>query len=533
MNLNILRLTIANLRKISDYSISSNKDGLQGFFCNFASFKKNEFIMSGTLILLIIAVYFSVLLLISFITSRKSTDNDAFFLGNKKSPWWVVAIGMVGSSISGVSFVSVPGMVRSIDFTYMQTVFGFFFGYLVIANVLLPLYYKLNLTSIYTYLDTRFGKRAYKTGASFFLLSKTIGAAARLYVVALILQTIVFDRWNVPFGLTVCGIILLIWVYTFRSGIKTIVWTDTLQTIIMIFCLVLILVQVSQRLDFSFGELISNLVSSDKTRIFVFDDWHTKQNFFKQFFSGIFIAIVMTGLDQDSMQKNLTCRNLKDAKKNMYWYGFAFVPVNLLFLTLGAMLLMLATQSNITLPVLSDEILPLFATTYLGKSVLVFFVIGIIAAAFSSADSALAALTTSFSVDILDVQHQDNKKAKRTRMIIHICISIIFALIILIFKAVNNKSVIDAIYTIASYTYGPLLGLFAFGLFTKLKVNDKVVPYLAIASPVICAVIDYSSKSIWNYSFGYELLMINGFITFAALWFFRKKEINTVELTQK
>jgi len=239
--------------------------------------------MSGSVILLIIVVYFSLLLIISFITGRKSTDNDAFFLGNKKSPWWIVAIGMVGSSISGVSFVSVPGMVRSIDFTYMQTVFGFFFGYLVIANVLLPLYYKLNLTSIYTYLGQRFGKRTYKTGASFFLLSKTIGAAARLYVVALILQTIVFDAWNIPFAVTVCGIILLIWLYTFRSGIKTIVWTDTLQTIIMITALILLVIQVSQRLDFSFGEIVTNLVKSDKTRIFVFDDWHTRQNFFKQF----------------------------------------------------------------------------------------------------------------------------------------------------------------------------------------------------------------------------------------------------------
>lgn len=479
--------------------------------------------MSGSVILLIIVVYFSLLLIISFITGRKSTDNDAFFLGNKKSPWWIVAIGMVGSSISGVSFVSVPGMVRGIDFTYMQTVFGFFFGYLVIANVLLPLYYKLNLTSIYTYLGQRFGKRAYKTGASFFLLSKTIGAAARLYVVALILQTIVFDAWNIPFAVTVCGTILLIWLYTFRGGIKTIVWTDTLQTIIMITALILLVVQVSQRLDFSFGEMVTNLAKSDKTRIFVFDDWHTRQNFFKQFFSGIFIAIVMTGLDQDMMQKNLTCRNLKDAQKNMYWYGISFVPVNLLFLVLGAMLLMLATQNNIALPALADEILPMFATTYLGNTVLVLFVVGIIAAAFSSADSALAALTTSFSVDILDVQHQDRQKAKRTRMVIHVCISIIFALIIMVFKAVNNKSVIDAIYIIASYTYGPLLGMYTFGLFTKLKTNDKAVPYIAVASPLVCATLDYVSKTCWGYSFGYELLMINGFLTFTGLWLFRKK----------
>ncbi len=474
--------------------------------------------MTGLSILLIIGIYFFILLLISFITGRKSTDNDAFFLGNKKSPWWIVAIGMVGSSLSGVSFVSVPGMVRDIDFTYMQTVFGFFFGYLVIANLLLPLYYKLNLTTIYTYLDERLGRRSYKTGASFFLLSKTIGAAARLYIVALILQTFVFDGLNIPFALNVCIIIILIWLYTFRSGIKTIIWTDTLQTIIMLTALVLIIVQTVKQINPDCSEIIYQLLHSEKTRIFVFDDWHSKQNFFKQFFSGIFIAIVMTGLDQDMMQKNLTCRNLRDAKKNMYWYGISFVPVNFLFLILGALLLLLATQNNIQLPLLSDEILPMFATTYLGKTVLVLFVVGIVAAAFSSADSALTALTTSFSVDILGVQNLDKDKAKHLRMIIHICISIAFILIILLFKALNSKSVIDAIYTIASYTYGPLLGMYGFGLFTKRKTNDKFVPYVAIISPVICALLDYISSSFWGYSFGYELLMLNGLITFIGLW---------------
>lgn len=478
--------------------------------------------MSATFILSIIAAYFTLLLVVSHFTSRKISDNDAFFLGNKKSPWWVVAIGMVGSSISGVSFVSVPGMVRAIDFSYMQTVFGFFFGYLIIANVLLPLYYRLQLTSIYTYLDQRFGIRAYKTGASFFLLSKTIGAAARLYVVALILQSVVFDSLGIPFLVTVCSVIFLIWVYTFRAGIKTIVWTDTIQTLIMISTLVLILVQVSKQLDFSFSELFSQLIHSNKTQIFVFDDWHTKQNFFKQFLSGIFIAIVMTGLDQDMMQKNLSCRNLKDAQKNMYWYGISFVPVNLLFLTLGAMLLMLATQNNLALPTMSDEILPLFATSYLGKSVLVLFIVGIIAAAFSSADSALTALTTSLSVDILNVQKKDQISAKRIRMIIHICISILFAIIIVLFKAINSKSVIDAIYVVASYTYGPLLGLFSFGLFTRMKTNDKMIPYVAVISPILCATIDYASSAFWGYSFGYELLMINGFFTFVGLWLFKE-----------
>ena len=474
--------------------------------------------MSGLTILLIIAVYFSILLLISYLVGRKSTDNDAFFLGNKKSPWWVVAIGMVGSSISGVSFVSVPGMVRNIDFTYMQTVFGFFFGYLIIANVLLPLYYKLNLTSIYTYLEERFGKYSYKTGASFFLLSRTIGSGVRLYLVTLILQHIIFDAWHIPFIVTASGTLFLIWLYTHRSGIKTIVWTDTIQTICMISALILLVFQVSKQLNFSFGEFTSSIIHHPHSRIFVFDDWHSKQNFFKQFFSGIFIAIVMTGLDQDMMQKNLTCKNLRDAKKNMYWYGIAFVPVNLLFLTLGAMLLMLASKNNIPLPALSDEILPMFATQYLGPVVTFLFVIGIIAAAFASSDSALASLTTSFSVDILGVQHMDSKTAVRKRKLTHIGMSVLFVLIMLVFKLLNNKSIIDAIYTIASYTYGPLLGMFAFGLFTKRQVRDRLVPIIAIASPVICFGLNLLSAALFNYSLGYELLMVNGLITFGGMW---------------
>jgi len=480
--------------------------------------------MSGSYILLIIAIYFSVLLLISYFISRNSVDNEAFFLGNRKSRWWVVAIGMIGSSISGVSFVSVPGMVRSIDFSYMQTVFGFFFGYLVIANVLLPLYYRLQLTSIYTYLEQRFGKNAYKTGASFFLLSKTVGAAARLYVVASILQAVVFDNWHVPFTVTVCATVLLIWLYTHKSGIKTIVWTDTLQAIIMIAALVLLVVQVAGRLNVESGSLLSTIAEHKNSRIFVFDDWHSKQNFFKQFLSGIFIAIVMTGLDQDMMQKNLTCRNLKDAKKNMYWYGISFVPVNLLFLTLGLMLLMLASQNGINLPEKSDQILTLFATNYLGQSVLILFIVGIVAAAFSSADSALAALTTSFAVDILNVHHTDLTKAVKQRKQIHIAISVLFTVIILAFDAINNRSVIDAIYTIASYTYGPLLGLYAFGLFTKYQTKDKYIPYISILSPVICFVVQLAFQKYFNYTFGYELLMINGLLTFGGLLIFNVRK---------
>lgn len=484
--------------------------------------------MSPLSILLILVTYFGILMLVSVITGKKNTGNETFFLGNRQSPWWVVAIGMVGASISGVSFVSVPGMVGKIDFTYMQTVFGFFFGYLIIANILLPLYYKLNLTSIYSYLEQRFGKRAYKTGASFFLLSKTVGAAARLYVVALILQTLIFAAWNIPFVFTVSGIILLIWLYTFRNGIKTIVWTDTLQTIIMVAALVLIIVELMQQIGLNPSELRAAIIESQHSRIFVFDDWHSKQHFVKQFFSGIFIAVVMTGLDQDMMQKNLSCRSLKEAQKNMYWYGFSFVPVNFLFLILGAMLLIFATKFNIAVPASADEILPFFASNYLGKTVLVLFVIGIIAAAFSSADSALAALTTSFSVDILNVEHKDKIKAQRIRKWIHIGISLLFILIIIVFKAINNKSVIDTIYIMVSYTYGPLLGLYSFGLFTRLKTNDKAIPYIALLSPVISGILDYSAKTFWGYAFGYELLMMNGFLTFAGLWIFRKRSNDVV-----
>jgi len=474
--------------------------------------------MTGISILLIIVFYFSILLLISYLVGKKSTDNDAFFLGNKKSPWWVVAIGMVGSSISGVSFISVPGMVRGVDFTYMQMVFGFFVGYLVIANVLLPLYYKMNLTTIYTYLEDRFGKYSYKTGASFFLLSRTIGSGIRLYLVTLILQHLIFDAWHIPFVVTAIVAVFLIWLYTHRSGIKTIVWTDTLQTFCLVAALVLLVVQVSKQLNFNLGDLASSIVHNKHSRIFVFDDWHSKQNFFKQFFSGIFIAIVMTGLDQDMMQKNLTCKNLRDAKKNMYWYGIAFVPLNLLFLTLGAMLLMLATQNNITLPTSGDDILPMFATQYLGPLVTFLFVIGIIAATFASSDSALASLTTSFSVDILGVEHDKSKVAIRKRKLTHIGMSVLFVVIMLVFKLLNDKSVIDAIYIIVSYTYGPLLGMFSFGLFTKRQVRDKMVPIVAVASPFLSYGINVISTSYFKYPLGYELLMVNGLITFVGMY---------------
>lgn len=474
--------------------------------------------MSPVYILLTIFVYFSILLLVSRLTDKRS-DNDAFFRGNRQSPWYIVAFGMVGASLSGVTFVSVPGMVRTIDMTYMQTCIGFFFGYLIIAHVLLPLYYRLNLTSIYTYLEGRFGKLSYKTGASFFLFSKILGAAVRLYLVCLILQHFVFDSMHVPFVVTVVAIVVLIWLYTRKSGIRTIVWTDSFQTFCLLATLVLILIGVARILDLDFNGIVQTVKDNEHSRIFVFDDWHSKQNFFKQFFSGIFITIVMTGLDQDMMQKNLSCKNLKDAQKNMYWYGISFVPVNFLFLVLGILLLVVGSKIGLELPAAGDDILPFFAANgYLGYTVLIFFTIGIIAAAFSSADSALAALTTSFCVDILGNKNLPEEKAEKQRKRVHIGISVVFIICILIFKVLNNRSVIDAIYVLASYTYGPLLGLFVFGLFTKSFPRDKFVPYVAIASPILCIIINHLVTAFTSYRFGYEMLMLNGLLTFIGLY---------------
>jgi len=487
--------------------------------------------MNSYYILLTIALYFGILLTIARITGRKGGSNAAFFKGENKSPWYIVSFGMIGASISGVTFVSVPGMVRGIDMTYMQTVFGFFFGYLIVAHVLLPLYYKLNLTSIYTYLGTRIGNRAYKTGASFFLLSRLIGAAAKLYLVCLILYTYVFQHWNVPFWSIAAVTVFLIWLYTKKSGIKTIIWTDTVLTFCLLAALVLIIIETAQILHLDFGGVVSAIQHNEHFRIFEFNDWQSRQNFFKQFFSGIFIVIVMTGLDQDMMQKNLSCKNLKEAQKNMYCYGFSFIPVNFLFLCLGILLLVLGQSMNLTLPALADDILPMFAAQgYLGPSVLILFSIGIIAASFSSSDSALTSLTTSFCVDILGIDKESEEVATKKRRRVHFGMSVALVLVIIIFQIVNNKSVIDAIYTIASYTYGPLLGLFAFGLFTRLQPRDKYVPYVAVASPVICYTISSLVEQHTGYKFGYEMLMFNGALTFAGLLLISQKNILKQEI---
>ena len=479
--------------------------------------------MQPMYVLIVIAAYFGMLMLISYLTSRKGTDNDTFFRANRSSKWYVVAFAMIGTSISGVTFISVPGWVSTIDMTYMQMVMGFFAGYLVIAFVLLPLYYKLNLTTIYGYLDTRFGRSSYKTGAWFFLLSKIVGAAARLYLVSFILQSLVFNALGVPFIVTVIGIILIIWLYSFKSGIKTIIWTDWLQTLLFITALVLIIWQLASQMGLDFGGVVKAVRESPHSRIFEFESWSSTQNFFKQFFSGMFITIVMTGLDQDQMQKNLTCKNLKDAQKNVISYGFAFAPMNLLFLSLGVLILLFAQQNNIALPDVADNILPMIASEYLGSTVLGIFIVGIVAAAFSSADSALASLTTSFCVDILDMNSGNGsieleKKNVRTRRITHVVISVIFVAIIMIIHAIGSDSIINAIYRIASYTYGPLLGLYLAGLYTTVKPMDKFVPYVAIAAPILCYVLELVMINVYSYKMGYEMLLINGAITVIGLW---------------
>lgn len=463
--------------------------------------------------------YFLILLFISHVTGRRA-DNSTFFSGNRRSPWYMVAFGMIGASISGVTFVSVPGMVLTSDMTYIQTCIGFIFGYFAVAFILLPVYYRLRLTTIYSYLDRRLGRQAYRTGAAFFILSKVVGSAVRFYVVCAILQRFVLDALGVPFVVTVVAMVGLIWLYTRRGGIKTLVWTDTFQTLCMFAALILIIYNVARHLGMSMGEAADMVAADSHSRIFVFDDWMTKQNFWKQFLSGIFIVIVMTGLDQDMMQKNLTCKSLREAQKDMCTYGFAFVPANLLFLSLGVLLVALASKEGVALPASGDELLPMFAATgQMGMAVVVLFTVGVVASSFSSADSALTALTTSCCVDLWS--RPDDEKLRRR---VHFGVSVAFVVFILLFRSFNSTSVIDAIYVLCSYTYGPLLGLFAYGLLTRRGVSGRLVPWIAVASPVVCFAVDSLSKTVFGYTFGYELLMLNGLLTFAGLWITGRKE---------
>lgn len=481
--------------------------------------------MTPLLILSIIATYFGLLVAISWYTSRGAGNND-FFLAGRNSPWYVVAFGMIGASLSGVTFISIPGWVGSTGFGYMQVVLGYLVGYTVIATVLMPMYYRLNLTSIYGYLGQRLGPVSYRTGASFFLLSRTIGSAFRLYLVANVLQLVMFDAWGVPFVVTVAGTIGFIWLYTFKGGIKTIIWTDTLQTAFMLGAVALTVLMIGREMGWGLTEIVAQVSASDLSKMFFFDDANSKNYFWKQFLSGAFIAIVMTGLDQDMMQKNLSCRNIRDAQINMFSFSAVLVFVNLAFLALGALLYMYADHIGLEIPKRTDDLYPLLATGgYLPVVVGILFILGLIAAAYSSADSALTALTTSVCVDLLDIFKRPEAEQKPLRMRVHIGLSVLMAVVIVIFRAVNDDSVISAVFTVAGYTYGPLLGLFSFGMMTNRPVRDAWVPVVCMASPIICYVLNLNSEQwLGGYKFGFELLILNGALTFGGLMALSKSD---------
>jgi len=480
--------------------------------------------MTPLLILSIFLAYTAVLFIVTWITSRKA-DNQSFFIGNKVSPWFVVAYGMIGASLSGVTFMSLPGWVKETQFSYMVVVFGYLFGYFVIATVLMPLYYKMKLTSIYSYLDQRFGFWSYKTGAGFFIISRTLGASLRMYLVISVLQIFVFDAWNVPFWINVLIFIILIILYTLKGGIRTIIWTDTLQTTFMLLAVVLSVIYIGKNLHVSLPDLFTQVKNSSASKMFI-TDWTNERFFLKQFFSGMFITITMTGLDQEMMQKNLSCRNIKEAQKNMFTFSGILVFVNLLFLFLGAILLIFVQAKGIAVNS-SDEIFPTVAVRYLGPVAGLVFFVGLISAAFPSADGALTSLTTSISIDFLGLDNRKGitEEAKRKiRYIVHLSIAFVFFIAVLIFKMLNDKAVIDKLFTIAGYTYGPLLGLYSFGLFTKRVVKDKLTPYIAIFSPVACFILSTYSEILFNgYKFGFELLLLNGLITFTGLFIFSRR----------
>lgn len=492
--------------------------------------------MDSSLVLTVIAAYFLMLLLISWFTTRK-LSSETFFTGDRRSPWFLVAFGMIGASLSGVTFISVPGEVGNSNFYYFQVVLGYTVGYAVIAKVLLPLYYRLNLVSIYTYLEERFGFWSYKTGAFFFILSRILGSSIRMFLVAAVLQFILFDKWGVPFWVTVLVSVLLIWLYTYKGGIKTVVWTDLLQTVFMLGAVIISIYLVKSELNLGFGEMVEAVASHPYSTMFNWD-WQDGRNFFKQFFSGAFIVIVMTGLDQDMMQKNLTCRNLKDAQKNMFWFTNTLVVVNLIFLVLGVLLYMYAEQNQIAIPARTDDLYPLLATSYFSAFAGVVFVLGIIAAAYSSADSTLTALTTSFCYDFLQIQRRFNpEKQVNVRKQVHLGFTGLMFLVILVIRWLNDQSVINAVFILAAYTYGPLLGLYAFGLFTRRQAKDAWVPVPAVLSPLIAYVVSSNSEDwFWGYKFGFEILILNGFVMFIGLYLLslgQGKSINTLSSYQQ
>ena len=483
--------------------------------------------MSESLIVIVVLSYFSLLFVVSSLTKGNS-DNKTFFSGNKESPWYIVAFGMVGASLSGITFISVPGDVGSTSLTYFQVVLGYLFGYFVVAFVLLPIYYKQNLTSIYEYLGDRFGRKSHMTGAFFFFVSRVLGAAFRLFLVAIVLQEFVFNSWGIPFEFTVTISILLIWIYTFRGGIKTVVWTDTLQTFLMILSVFLSIYYITTSLDIGFIEFLNSDDFNTKSEIFVTDSILEKNHFLKSFIGGIFITICMTGLDQDMMQKNLTCRTLGDAQKNMIVFSIILVAVTFIFLILGTLLFTFAEKNDVLIPILNgrestDLLFPQIAlNSDLNIMLSITFLLGLIAAAYSSADSALTSLTTSFCVDFMDIENKDKKSQKKLRFYTHILMSIFLIVVILVYKNYLSTSVIDSLLTIAGFTYGPLLGLFAFGIFTKYKINDNLSFFVCLISVLIVSYIFFRPELLGGYKIGYELLPINGLITFFGLYIIRK-----------
>ncbi len=482
--------------------------------------------MSPILVLITILFYFVVLFVISYFAGRKA-DNASFFVGNRKSSWYVVAFAMIGASISGVTFVSVPGMVSTSNFSYLQMVLGFVVGQIIIAFVLIPLFYKMNLVSIYEYLENRFGSSTYKTGAWFFFISKMLGAAVRLFLVCAVLQLLIFSPWHLPFALNVIFTIVLVWLYTFKGGVKTLIWTDSLKTFCLIASVILCIYYIASDMELNFAGVVATIKSSHFSQIFFFDDINDKRFFFKQFMAGIFTMIAMTGLDQDMMQRNLSCKNFKDSQKNMVISIILQFFIILLFLMLGVLLYSYALKEGIALPEKTDELFPMIAIKgYFPVIVGIFFIIGLISSAYSAAGSALTALTTSFTVDILEItKKRGEKEVTKIRKKVHIVMSVVMGIVIIAINILNNTSVIDTVYILASYTYGPLLGLFVFGIFMKRQVRDKYIPLIAIVSPLLCFILQKNSESWFNgYSFSYELLLFNAFFTFIGTCLLIKRE---------
>ena len=481
--------------------------------------------MQAIHIILLIAVYFGVLILISYLTGKEDS-NEAFFKANKSAPWYLVAFGMIGASLSGVTFISVPGAVEAKQFGYLQVVFGYFFGYLIIAYVLLPIYYKLNLTSIYTYLRDRFGNTSYKTGSIAFLISRIVGASFRLFLVAKVLQLLIFDALGVPFSITVIITVALIWLYTFKGGIKTIIYTDALQTFFMLVAVIVTITFLANALDLnSFTEVYTNVTESAMSKVFFLDTINDSQYFIKSFLAGMFIAITMTGLDQDMMQKNLTCKNLKEAQKNMVSFSVVLIFVNILFLVLGLLLTQYATQNGINAT--KDDLFPTIAMLpEIGIMTSAFFLLGLIAAAYSSADSALTSLTTSFCIDIIELDKKPKEQQKKVRKKVHVLISLVLILVIILFNSLfKDVSVIWELFKAAGYTYGPLLGLFAFGILTKSQIKDKYVWIIAVIAPIVSFIMNQYSVVLLNgYQIGFEILIINGLITFLGLVLIRRQQ---------